>query len=362
MLTKRLPAIGRLGVVGWLVVTLAGCGSSTAAGTPLPPSPAGAPAQLEAAAMHVAITEFSISRAAGTGGNTVPYDITAGPDGAMWFTEQSGDAVGRITSSGAISEYPLHTLNAQPQGITAGADGNLYVAENAGPNPYQTHVARVTPTGAVTQWNDNNAMPMRAADGPNATVWFTQYCGDLAVLDVKTGALTHRYTPTGMGGTQGSAGPILQTPDGSMWFSDDGSVRIGRIAPDGTYRTFRGMYYQGKYGDSTLGATVGPDGNVWWTAVRSNAIWATNAQGKIVHVFHLPTANAAPWGIVKGADGALWFTELIGNKIGRVTVQGKFTEFALATSASRPQGIAVAPDGSLWFVESGANKIGRIVL
>jgi streptogramin lyase len=40
------------------------------------------------------ITEFPIPTA-----NSQPRGITAGPDGNLWFTESSGDKIGRISTS-----------------------------------------------------------------------------------------------------------------------------------------------------------------------------------------------------------------------------------------------------------------------
>jgi hypothetical protein len=34
-----------------------------------------------------------------------PNGIVAGPDGALWFTEYSGNKIGRITTGGSITEY-----------------------------------------------------------------------------------------------------------------------------------------------------------------------------------------------------------------------------------------------------------------
>ena len=48
------------------------------------------------------ITESTIPTA-----NSNPIDITAGPDGALWFTEYGGNKIGRITTSGNITEFPL---------------------------------------------------------------------------------------------------------------------------------------------------------------------------------------------------------------------------------------------------------------
>src|SRR5947207_2382042 len=54
-----------------------------------------------------------------------PGEITTGPDGNLWFTEHGifGNRIGRITTVGAITEFPVPTANAIPDGITAGPDG-----------------------------------------------------------------------------------------------------------------------------------------------------------------------------------------------------------------------------------------------
>ena len=38
-----------------------------------------------------------------------PYRIAAGYDGAMWFTENRGNKIGRITTEGEITKYLLPT-------------------------------------------------------------------------------------------------------------------------------------------------------------------------------------------------------------------------------------------------------------
>jgi virginiamycin B lyase len=44
-----------------------------------------------------------------------PNRIVVGPDGALWFTELNTDKIGRITTRGTLSEYPI---NGGPVGIT----------------------------------------------------------------------------------------------------------------------------------------------------------------------------------------------------------------------------------------------------
>ena len=64
--------------------------------------------------------------------NAGPFGITAGPDGAMWFTELLANRIGRIDSDGNVSEYPLPSAGSMPSMIAAGGDGALWFTENQG--------------------------------------------------------------------------------------------------------------------------------------------------------------------------------------------------------------------------------------
>ena len=55
--------------------------------------------------------------------------MTAGPDGALWFTEWTGNKLGRITTAGLITEYNLPTPLSFPWSITVGPDGALWFTE-----------------------------------------------------------------------------------------------------------------------------------------------------------------------------------------------------------------------------------------
>jgi virginiamycin B lyase len=77
-----------------------------------------------------------------------PAGITIGPDGNLWFTEYSyevrdmpgvqhgGNKIGRITTSGSITEFPVPTPVARADGITAGPDGAVYFTESPGNNAF----------------------------------------------------------------------------------------------------------------------------------------------------------------------------------------------------------------------------------
>jgi streptogramin lyase len=73
--------------------------------------------------------------------------------------------------------------------------------------------------------------------------------------------------------------------------------------------------------------------------------------------YPVPTAGAAPDGIVTGPDGALWFVEQFGNKVGRITTSGIITEFPGA--GTEPLVITPGPDHALWFTAYASNAIAR---
>lgn len=56
--------------------------------------------------------------------------ITAGSDGALWFTNSSNNSIGRITTTGSVSNYTGTGID-EPLGITAGADGALWFTNYA---------------------------------------------------------------------------------------------------------------------------------------------------------------------------------------------------------------------------------------
>src|SRR5260370_24884826 len=68
-------------------------------------------------------TEFSLPTA-----GTQHVWIATGPDGNLWFTEDNVNQIGRITPSGAITEFPVS--GGRPFGITTGPDGNLWFTED----------------------------------------------------------------------------------------------------------------------------------------------------------------------------------------------------------------------------------------
>src|SRR5258708_5690346 len=104
--------------------------------------------------------------------DSVPTGITAGPDGALWFSEEFKNKIGRITTDGVITEYPIPTPDSNPGDITTGPDGGLWFIEQSG---FGNQIGRITTDGVITEF----PVPTPFRDlgkittGPDGALWFT---------------------------------------------------------------------------------------------------------------------------------------------------------------------------------------------
>jgi streptogramin lyase len=111
------------------------------------------------------VTEFALAD------HAKPWDIAAGPDGNIWFTQQgNGGAIGRITPLGAITQFSAGlTTSSNPAGIVAASDGNLYFSETA-----HHAIGKISTTGTITEFSTptTSSAPDGAAIGPDGNVWY----------------------------------------------------------------------------------------------------------------------------------------------------------------------------------------------
>ena len=168
-----------------------------------------------------------------------PFDIVAGPDGNLWFTDPGGNTIGRVTPSGpTITQFTIPTAFGTPNGIASGFDGRLWFTErNAG------KIGRITTDGAnIDEFPiPSGLQPILIARGPDGALWFTEglfvVAGrvsepislQIGRIDT-TGAITE-FPALGAGA---SLFGIATGSDGALWFTDTGmNNAIGRITPQG---------------------------------------------------------------------------------------------------------------------------------
>jgi streptogramin lyase len=256
------------------------------------------------------ITEFSDGITPGA----QPLGITAGPDGNLWFAEQGADRIGRITPSGVVTEFSEGIApGSAPAQITVGADGNLWFTESGG-----SRIGRITPQGVITELA-TRFTGFGIAAGVDGNVWFTEkmFMGGI-----------ERITPTGIVTRFGAPNitmrdQITAGPDGNLWVTETFlpmGVNVGfsiwAVSTDGEYL----LAGPGSgAAQSPGGITVGPDSNLWVT--RTVPTYAAGAvdpglwidkmtvNGVLTSYFTgLPVPRRPDPGITLGPDGNLWFT------------------------------------------------------
>ena len=77
-----------------------------------------------------------------------PHDPLATSDGAIWYTGQMANKLGRLDpSTGAFKEYPLKTPFSGPHGLTMDKDGNIWYTGN-----FKGYIGKLdTKTGQFTE-------------------------------------------------------------------------------------------------------------------------------------------------------------------------------------------------------------------
>jgi len=300
------------------------------------------------AALLLGLPPIAMAQQIAIGGYPVTgeaFGITPGPDSALWFTESNSSKIGRLTTAGALTEFPLPNAASDPTGITAGPDGALWFTENAVIG-VGNKIGRITTSGAITEYDLStftSVGPFGITAGSDGALWFTEVQGNRIGRITTSGAVTQYPVPTA--GSQPQA--IALGSDGALWFTETAAGKIGRITTAGAITE----YSTAPEGAPT-GITAGPDGALWFGG--SSGIGQITTTGVVTEY-----NSASATQITAGPDGALWFTSF--GQIGRITTAGVSTYYQIPGANTDPRGITTGPDGELWFAERMGRHVGEAV-
>jgi streptogramin lyase len=237
--------------------------------------------------------------------------LTNGPGGNIWYAEFAGNAIGQMTTDGVAVSYQV-IANEEPTSI--------------------------------------------AVSHSHKRIWVGGYGGTM-IASTSTG-VQKDYPIAGS-----HIGVILLGPDKSMWFTDYGNDKIGRISASGIVTEFALPA-----GTDPEGMAVGPDGNFWITDGAHQRIIKESTSGVALGSYgrHL-SANETPSAIVAAPDGNLYFTEdasniTIADKIGRITIKGKITEIGTLPPNAYPDSLAIGKDKNVYFGMADLQAVGTITL
>lgn len=173
--------------------------------------------------------------------------LIAGPDQSMWFS--TTDAIGHVTMTGDVTEYPSASLTISD--ITAGPDGNVWFTDFGNDN-----VGRITPSGAIKEYPTSGGAPLAIAAGPDGNIWYSTDDGlwRISTSGSPIGSVIAAHTDY--------AGGLVFTPDGNIWTCD--GAKVYRATPAGAVTTFAVPTPNGGSSGSITMA-VSSDGTIWFT-------------------------------------------------------------------------------------------------
>ena len=276
--------------------------------------------------------------------------LVEGPDGHLWFGNQSGN-LGRINpATNTITMYPIAGPTNIPD-LAVGGDGNIWFTTST-----YDKVGRFNPTTGTYDFFDTGVTwPSRITTAADGTLWVLG-SGNRAArvnLNGSIGPSTISF---------GSAGDIILGPDDFIWVSF-ASQELIRINPaDGSIQRFE-TDDQGDTAVDPRQMVVGPDGHIWFT--YSGGAGGRGGVGRYVvatdtFTYFSDPVHANNKGITFGPDGNVWYLDATGSAAVRMTTTGSRTRFTATgwTVGTTSPDIVFGPGGSLWA--GGSNRVARI--
>jgi virginiamycin B lyase len=218
--------------------------------------------------------------------NANPYDLVFDNNGNIWFTEYSGNKIGFFnTSTKKFVENAIPTPASQPYGITKDPSGKIWFAENT-----QQKIGSFTPTlsGTVTITehvinNPGGPMPHLITADSAGNIWYSEgFSGDIGKFVPKTNTHTNINVSRN----------VCPTPTPGVTPTPCPSTHISGIAVDGT-------------------------GRIWFDDSLTARVGVYNPISGIVRTLTLSNPNAHPHnGLAVDSKGNTWFAEVFGGPTG----------------------------------------------
>jgi virginiamycin B lyase len=285
-----------------------------------------------------------------------PHDPLATRDGAIWYTGQLTNKLGRTDpKTGLTREYTLKTPHTGPHGLVEDKDGNIWFTGN-----HAKLVGKLDPaTGNVTEYRMPDASvrdPHSLSIAPDGIVWFTaQQSNVVGRVDPRTGEVKIAPSPTPRSRPYG----IIVNAKGVPVFCMFGTNKLATIDP----KTMAIKEY----------ALPDPASRPRRIAVVGDEIYYSDFSRGYLGRLNLATGEhkewqspsgprSQPYGIVF-AKGAIWYNESFAkpNTIVRFDPgTEKFQSWAIPGGGDIVRKMDVTPDGNPVTANSLMNQVGLV--
>ena len=334
--------------------------------------------------------------------DSLPVDLSFSTDGMVYFTEFSGEKIGKLNPAGnTIAE---RDVGASPAGIWVEGQEMIYFTV-----PLEDALRAVVFTSGGAGWNlpTSGGWPAKLVPAPSGpgvvNLWLNQRTGGKVVrfspsqVAVTLPLFTFPDQPVSPAVfpvdpvmntvapevhpgnpmlpppiallTRTTSGPFTEwsalypgtyvedvalAPDGRVWFSQRGDA-IGNLDPASDTALFYGV----PPGAIVVGLDVDAQGRVWFTDITRPAIGVLDPTSGDYTLWTIP-GGVQPIEIVADMPHGVWFADREGDAIGFLSPDRD--EFAIyrLPPGSYPVTVKLGPDGAVWFVCERGNAIGRL--
>jgi virginiamycin B lyase len=255
--------------------------------------------------------------------------IAAGPDGNVWLTlafNPGEKDVARVTPSGQVTEYDLEATN--PLGITAGPEGKVWITRNGG----VTRFNPADPEGSKEEIEESNIIGNHAiVTGPEGNLWVAT---NENLVRIEPGSKTTKAFPV--------AGLVPRDIDvaGSLLAiaSQEKIVTATPTDPPVTNEfKIDGLASQGVAGS--------PGGQIAF----SDPLATPEKIGLITPPNPAQETELLgdPIGVTFGADGAFWIAQFAFGSVARLSTDNQLTTLS-GLKKEGPRNITAGPGNTLW--------------
>ena len=313
-------------------------------------------ASASAANLNVEIHEYDVPTA-----KSRPHDPAVAPDGALWYTGQAANKLGRLNpQTGAFKEYPLKTPNSGPHGLAADRDGNIWFTAI-----YAGYVGKLDPkTGDIREYRPGDGTkidPHTPVIDHTGVVWFTnEETNFVGRLDAKTGKMTLAKIPTPHAVPYG----IVILPNNTPFLCKFGSNKLASVDP----KTMQIHEYTLPNPDARpRRIALEPDGTVFYTDYARGYLGHFDpAHGLLIKEWQSPGGSGSePYGIAVTKDGEVWYSESGVKPNTLVKFDPKSESFSRRTIPSgggTVRNMVATADGRLYLACSGVNKVAVVTI
>lgn len=290
-----------------------------------------------------------------------PYGIAIDAAGNAWVSNESGNAVTKLSNLGTVVSSNSVPGLYGAKGIALDPSGNVWVANSAGDSVVKMIVTSGTVSGSSSYLAGSGGAPVALALDSAGNAWVANYNGSNLTELSSAGA-----TVLTVSSTVSNPTGVALDPTGNVYVASSGTGKVVKLTHAGGPAT--GSPFTDNALQAGASLVVDPAGNVWLPgnttgAAVAGAVSEFTSAGTAVAASPLAVAVTTLGG--SAADTASVWIANRGVTGGLLQFQASATTAVSPAagygSLNTPVGVAVDPSGNVWTANAGDNTVSQFV-